>query len=213
MQDKLYAADHHFFHRGVLDWCSDTRPFDNLRDMHDAIIEAHNARAERSTDVYFLGDFAGPCDDKELEKVFNAMKGRKHLVIGNHDNRAVLRLRWSSQVKPWNTVKDGDRRIFLCHYAIHSWPGMYNGHYHFYGHTHGKLPSHGRSIDVGLDSWQLAPRTADEIIARMAEWNPDFDSYTPERRKVILSADDNAPEAEAYEPELRNAPGYGGYCA
>lgn len=212
-EHNLFCADHHFFHQSMLGWFPETRPFSNLSQMHEALIEAHNARASNSTNVYMIGDFAygHKVDEAQIRKVFEKLKGRKHLILGNHDNRATLNLRWSSEPRPWHTVKDGDRRIFLCHYAIHSWPGFYNGDYHFYGHTHGKLPSRGRSMDVGVDSWNLAPVTASEVIARMKEWNTDFDTYTPERKTVITCAEDNTPEASEYVPEMRNAPGYGGF--
>ena len=204
MEEKLYSADHHFFHQPMLDWAADTRPFRTLDQMHEAMLEAHNARADKSTDVYIIGDFAYRADEKSLRKIFDKMRGRKHLILGNHDNKEVLRLPWSSHPKPWLTVKDAEKKIFLCHYAVASWPGMYKQHYHLYGHTHGKLPSHGRSIDVGVDAWNLSPVTADEAIARMKVWNSDFDSYWPERTSVITSAEENEPDHKTGEPEIRD---------
>lgn len=191
-------------------WFKETRGFfDNIDQMHEAMIENHNARATNATDVWIIGDFAMSDDEAKVRKVFEKMKGRKHLIVGNHDNRAVLNQRWSSPPRFAHTVKDRGRKIFLCHYAIHSWPGFYNGHFHFFGHTHGRLPTHGRMMDVGVDAWNLVPATASEIIARMKEWNPDFDTYTPERKSVITCAEDNVPEDEPYAPEPRNQPGYG----
>lgn len=210
-EHKVYTADHHFFHAAMLQWFPDSRPFSTLSQMHEYMIEQHNARVSNSTDVYILGDFAygNRLDEKEVRKIFEKLKGRKHLVTGNHDDRTVLGLRWSSPPRSELIVKDGDRKIFLNHYAVRSWPGFYNGSFHFYGHTHGKLPSIGRSIDVGVDAWNMAPVTASEAIARMREWNADFDSYTPERKSVITCAEDNVPEDSQYEPEMRNMPGYG----
>jgi calcineurin-like phosphoesterase family protein len=211
-EQNLYTADLHFFHKAMItDFSPETRPFDNISQMHEYMIEQHNARATNSTNVYIVGDFAcGQFDEKELRKLFEKLKGRKHLIIGNHDGRDVLNLRWSSPPKPWATIKDGDKKIFLCHYAIHSWPGFYNNHYHFFGHTHGKLPTRGRMMDVGVDSWGLMPITANEAVARMREWNPDFETYTPERRTVIQCASDNVPDEE-YTPKMINEPGYGGF--
>lgn len=214
-QHKLYCADHHFFHETLLHskWFPESRPFDNISQMHEYMIEAHNARASNSTDVYILGDLAygKKVDQKQITKIFEALKGRKHLIIGNHDDKVTLNQRWSSEPSFSKTINDNGHRIFLCHYAIHSWPGFYNGTYHFFGHTHGKLPTHGRMMDVGVDAWNLSPVTASEVIARMKDWNPDFETYTPERKSVITCAEENVPEEEEYIPELRNDPGYGGY--
>jgi calcineurin-like phosphoesterase family protein len=211
-QHKLYCADHHFFHESMLKLFPGSRPFDNISQMHEYMIEAHNARASNSTDVYILGDFAygNKLDPAQIRKVFEKLKGRKHLIIGNHDNKDILNLRWSSQPSFAKKINDNGRSIFLCHYAIHSWPGFYNGAYHFFGHTHGKLPTHGRMMDVGVDSWNLSPVTASEAIERMKNWNADFDTYTPERKTVITCAEENHTDDE-YVPEMRNEPGYGGY--
>jgi calcineurin-like phosphoesterase family protein len=205
--EKLYTADQHLFHESMLTWFPDTRPFSSVKDMNDYIVEQHNARAEKGTDVYIIGDLAVKGDDREVRKCFDAMKGSKHLIMGNHDNGLIMGLRWST-VRPWHTVKDNGRRIYLQHVPATSWPGIHNGTFHFYGHTHGKLPSHGKSIDVGVDSWGLTPVTADEAVARMMEWNPDFDNYTPERKTVIACREDNV-APDPYVLDVRNEPGYG----
>jgi calcineurin-like phosphoesterase family protein len=212
-QQKLYSADHHFFHELMLRELPGTRPFDNVSQMNEYMIEAHNARASNSTDVYFLGDFAcgRKLEGSQIRKVFEKLKGRKHLIIGNHDdNRDILDLRWSSRPSFSKKINDNGRTIFLCHYALHSWPGFYADGFHFYGHTHGKLPSRGRMMDVGVDAWNLSPVTATEVISRMQEWNPDFETYTPERRTVITCAEENHPDDD-YVPKKLNEPGYGGY--
>lgn len=212
-EDNLYCADHHFLHggnpdaprAGVIDWCN--RPFANIAEMTDALIEAHNAVASRTTNVYIIGDFAVGKDEKAKRRIFDKMNGRKHLIIGNHEKNDTLRLGWASEPSYRKTVIDNGRSIFLDHLCARSWPGMYREAYHFYGHTHGRLPSHGRSMDVGIDSWGYAPVTADDAIARMVEWNSDFETYAPERRDIINCADDNFPP-DMYSPLMRDDPEY-----
>ena len=206
-KDILYCADHHFLHEQVIDWCN--RPFSGVEEMTDYLIQQHNAVAERSTEVYILGDFALGRNTAEMRRIFDRMNGRKHLIVGNHDKKDVLRLPWSSDPKVRTTVNDNGRFIFLDHLAVHSWPGMFRGTYHFYGHTHGKLPSRGRSIDVGVDSWDFTPVRADDAIARMHQWNSDFETYAPERKEIIDSPDTNLPPGY-YRPELREDPAYDG---
>lgn len=211
MDDILYSADHHFLHggnnpanprAGVIEWCK--RPFDNVDDMTEALIESHNSVVERSTNVIFLGDFAVGRDSRSMQKIFDKLKGRKHLIIGNHDRADVLRLRWSSEPCHRKTIQDGPNKIYLDHLPIHSWPGMYRGVFHFHGHTHGRLPSRGRMIDVGVDSWGFGPIRAVDAIARMREWNVDFDTYAPERHDIIRSAEENLPLDDDYDPEVRD---------
>jgi calcineurin-like phosphoesterase family protein len=160
--DFLVSADHHFGHKGIL---RRGRPFQTVEEMDEAMIDRHNARAGRTDHVFFCGDFSGSTDEKYLRKIFGALKGQKHLVLGNHDTRQVLSLP-------------------IEHFASHSWDQMYNGSYLLYGHTHGKLGGRGRSIDVGVDSWGYQPIAPDEAISAMKKYNADFCEYVPEQERI-----------------------------
>lgn len=180
----FYTADQHYDHSAVIDFCN--RPFSSVEEMDNEMIRMHNERVENSDDVYFLGDFSASRNEKYIRHIFNKLKGRKHLIIGNHDSKQVLRLNWSSTPTHKKTVRDKEgRRIILSHYPERSWDRMYRGSFHLHGHTHGKLLGVGRSTDVGVDAWGFAPVTAAEAIERMREWNHDFDSYAPESEFVI----------------------------
>lgn len=180
---KFYSADYHFGHQNVITLSK--RPFEDLKEMTEAIVERHNERIKNSDDVYFLGDFGFEVQKGYLERIFNKLNGRKHLIIGNHDKKEVLRLPWSSKPRERLTVVDEGRTIVLSHYAERSWNKMYRGAFHLFGHCHGKLQGYGRSTDVGVDAWNFSPVTADQAIERMMEWNKDFDTYAPEEEDVI----------------------------
>lgn len=180
---KFYTADHHFGHARIIELCG--RPFSCVEEMDEAMIARHNERVEKSDDVYFIGDFGFASDQKYMQHVFGRLKGRKHLVIGNHDKKAVLRLPWASPPKDRMKVEDKGRTFILSHYAERVWDRMYRGAFHLFGHTHGKLPGVGRSTDAGVDAWDFRPVTADEAIERMMAWNHDFDTYAPEEPSVI----------------------------
>lgn len=36
-------------------------------------------------------------------------------------------------------VTDGDRQICLCHFPIAEWNSYHKGHWHIYGHIHGRV--------------------------------------------------------------------------
>jgi hypothetical protein len=57
-------------------------------------------------------------------------------------------------------------RLFLAHYAHRSWPGLWRGVRHLYGHTHGALSDTRRSCDVGVDAWDRQPVRLDAVIMR-----------------------------------------------
>jgi calcineurin-like phosphoesterase family protein len=202
MDDFLVTADQHFGHQGIL---KRGRPFQTVEDMDDAMIERHNKRVGKKDHVFFVGDFSGSNDEKYLRKIFHALNGQKHLIPGNHDTKQVLNLPWATPVRlnvqlppghdekgeVWEqpvrdsrVIKQGGRKFILQHFAPQSWDQMYNGAYLLYGHTHGKLPGRGRSIDVGVDSWGYQPITPDEAIAAMKKYNPDFNDYIPELERI-----------------------------
>ena len=83
----------------------------------------------------------------------------------------MLDLPWSEP--PVETLRvtrpapDGaELRLFLAHYPHRSWPGVWRGTRHLYGHVHGKLADTTRSCDVGVDAWDDRPASLAEILVR-----------------------------------------------
>lgn len=169
---KFYLADTHFGHNGIIRYCQSTRPFSTTEIMDAAIISAINNRVESDDILYVLGDFAVAGDAEYAQHVFHAIRGRKVLVLGNHDLDKKGRVLRCLRDLPWDippthalTTSDEGCLVHLSHYAHRVWPGSHRGSYHLYGHSHGKLPGVGRSMDVGLDApgMGFAPRTFAEI--------------------------------------------------
>ncbi len=151
-----FTADTHFNHEGILRHT--TRPYSSARMMNDALVALWNGAVTReSDDVWFLGDFGYHAQGGEdLGVLFWRLRGRKHLVVGNHDvkNPQVMRLPWES-VDYLKDLKVAGRRVSLCHYPLESWPGSHHGSLMLHGHCHGTLrhviP---HRFDVGLDVFQ-----------------------------------------------------------
>jgi calcineurin-like phosphoesterase family protein len=156
MSATWFTADTHFGHKRIVE-LSD-RPFATLAEMHDYLIDTWNSLIGRKDRVFVVGDFgfAGPLCD--LDVVFGALRGEKHLVVGNHDedNPKVLRLPWVSQTQIAK-VKDDGRRVVACHYPMTTWPGVQRGYPHVHGHSHGTLRDvRPMRADVGVDvPWPL----------------------------------------------------------
>lgn len=178
-----FTADPHFGHHNIIKFCN--RPFANIDEMDEVMIERWNQRVrESSDDVYVVGDFANWHDQKRMQRVFSRLNGRKHLIIGNHDGRATLRLPWSSPPRDRLKLTVDDQVFILDHYAQRSWDRMYRGSWHVYGHCHDRLPGVGRSTDVGVDAWDFYPTTPAEVMERIKMMNPDMESYAPETGAV-----------------------------
>lgn len=169
---KLFTADLHLGHHGILRHCPATRPFDSVEAMDTEIVSRINERVEKSDILYIVGDFAVSGDAEYVRHLFHAINGRKVLVLGNHDLDNKGRVRKVLAALPWDRppthaveTTDEGCRLYLHHYACRTWPAAHHGSYHLYGHSHGNLASMGRSRDVGIDcpDMHFAPATFTEI--------------------------------------------------
>jgi calcineurin-like phosphoesterase family protein len=163
MPETFFTSDHHFGHAKIIEHCK--RPFADVDEMTEVMIERWNAVVGPHDDVWHLGDFAYRMRPEAVERVFRRLRGRKHLIVGNHDDKHVLRLAWSSEPKDRRAVRvPGEALPVICdHYAMRTWPKAHYGAVHLYGHSHGALPGMGRSVDVGVDVWDFRPVRLEEL--------------------------------------------------
>jgi calcineurin-like phosphoesterase family protein len=174
---KYYTADTHFGHALMLSETACARPFRDTREMDEALIDGWNAVVRSDDLVYHLGDFAfGLNDEVRVRRTFKRLNGRKVLILGNHDygrqnkvHPVIAGLGWEDVAQQLETTDEGCR-LFLNHYAMRTWPGQHKGAFHFYGHSHGRLPGFGRSRDVGVDCPDVgyAPSTFRQLTSAMA---------------------------------------------
>ncbi|TAT77155.1 metallophosphoesterase family protein [Rhizobium ruizarguesonis] len=172
---KFYIADTHFQHNEIISSCR--RPFLSADLMTEYMVNRWNEAVGDSDLVYHLGDFAvGLEDAARVASIFRRLRGRKILIYGNHDLRrgelhpTIASLAWDRPPAAALETTDGGHRVFMSHYAHRSWPAAHYGSYHFFGHSHGNLPSCSRSRDVGVDLLDVdfTPRTFVELVKDMA---------------------------------------------
>lgn len=169
---KLYTADLHLGHHGILRHCPATRPFDSVEDMDAAIVSRINDRVSSTDILYVVGDFAISADVEYVRHLFHSINGRKLLILGNHDLESKGRVSKTVRDLPWDQppvhsleTTDEGCHVYLHHYGCRVWPRHRRGSYHLFGHSHGDLPPLGRSRDVGIDcaDTHFAPLTFKEI--------------------------------------------------
>ncbi|CAO4139549.1 metallophosphoesterase [Methylorubrum aminovorans] len=168
-----FTADTHFGHARLIREGVLRRPFASVEEHDEALIRNWNAVVTSpSDDVWHLGDFALGASPERCEQIFRRLRGRKHLVVGNHDAGRVTRLAWSSKPSEIRRIAvpygDGQVELVLCHFAFRSWNRIHRGARHLFGHTHASLPGTTRSCDVGVDAWDFRPVGIGEILEAMA---------------------------------------------
>lgn len=161
-----YTADPHFGHENIIRYCD--RPFHSVSEM-DAVIQSNYARrVGPDDDLWIVGDFGfgrASAADGYLEGIFERIPGRKHLVVGNHDNDRVRRLPWSS-IHDIVGINDSGQKLVLCHYPMITWEGARKGAIQLFGHVHQNWMGSRNSINVGVDVWRLMPIRIGDIVKR-----------------------------------------------
>lgn len=167
MSKKYYTSDLHLFHNNIINYCN--RPCKDIWEMHDLIVNGLNESVQQNDELFILGDVSFYGGDK-VQEVLKRINGRKHLIVGNHDAKTMLK--WSGwvSVNHYLEIKDSKQKVILCHYPIESWDGMAHGSIHLHGHRHGIGNNHkGFREDVGVDPWNFKAVSLDVLSKKWLE--------------------------------------------
>ena len=153
----FYIADTHFGHKSVIGLAH--RPFSTVEEMNRVLIENWNKKVKNCDTVYVLGDMFFKF--QFFEDILKVLKGKKHLIIGNHDTSWIeeyhdrkrdkdccvphrgYRLKGTDDdlgkyflsVSDILQIGDGERSCILCHYPLMTWKHE-KRLYMIHGHLH-----------------------------------------------------------------------------
>jgi len=158
----FFTADQHYGHENIIKYCA--RPFSNVDEMDNTIIQRHNSLVKDDDTVVHVGDFAFA--KKRPQQLIDTLNGKHVFIKGSHD-------KWlCGSVPIWETELVG-HTIIVCHYAMRSWPRSHYGAWHVFGHSHGRLGGLGLSHDVGVDANDFYPVSFEklrQILYKKAEY-------------------------------------------
>lgn len=153
MANTWITSDLHFFHKRIMEFCPETRPWADVAEMTHGLMDAWNSTVKSGDSIYFLGDFSFG-KREETEAVLRNLNGQKFLVLGNHDQ--ALREGWAAKYFAHrNEVierKLCGEKVVMCHFPMAQWNRCHHGSLHAFGHCHGNFQNVGRSMDVGWDA-------------------------------------------------------------
>ena len=166
-----YISDLHFGHRNVIGM--DGRPFETIEQMDETLIRLWNERVTDEDDVYIVGDFAYR-NGNTVSWYLRQLKGRKHLIIGNHDRLTIQdakAMEYFTSVEKMNQIIDNNRTVSLCHFPVAEWDGKRHGGYHVHGHLHNRrdevyefMSQFDKALNAGCMLNGYRPVTLDELI-------------------------------------------------
>jgi calcineurin-like phosphoesterase family protein len=172
------TSDLHFHHKGVLNFCPNTRPWPSVEDMNEGLISHWNDTVDVEDEVLFLGDFSFKAREA-TEAILTRLNGSITFVLGNHDR--VLR----DQIKGLTTYdylefRLNGTKVCSMHFHISNFNQQGRGSIQLFGHSHGSYQPEGRAMDCGWDMHgRILPlqEAVDMCLAR--------DIYCPDQHKVV----------------------------
>jgi len=182
---KIYfTSDMHFGHEAILKYCN--RPFANVEEMNQKLIENWNKKVPEDGIVFNLGDFAwgGYPFWKSMREQLN---GKIILIKGNHDEKNLTQT-GAQELFEFVTyqmkIQIEGRKIYLNHYPFLCYAGTYrdaNGlEYQAFGHVHSGPGAKGMDIerlsmlfptqyDVGVDNNNYEPISWSELNDKIGQ--------------------------------------------
>lgn len=154
-----YHLDHN---RAIKD---NNRPFKDVKEMNEIIIENHNSIVKPNDMFYCLGDLIvtsseGTISSKDrTEALLKRLNGKKYIIFGDHDEK--LRRLKEHFMGAWDykMLKISNLNFALFHYPISYWekhgqPNSIHLHSHSHGRGYGILKDRSRELilDVGIDN-------------------------------------------------------------
>lgn len=137
------TSDTHFNHDREFIW--GPRGFKNISIANYTLIRNWNSTVGPNDDVYMLGDFFLGKDIDFVKETLNKLNGRIHLIIGNHDTPAKLKIYTESdkvvEIVYATQIEYKGRTFYLSHYPtltadLNSNPDRCV--FGLFGHTHSK---------------------------------------------------------------------------
>ena len=162
-----FTSDYHFGHENIIEYCN--RPFKDVEEMNNTIIENHNSRVSPEDTVFFLGDFCfhnGPSGKEgegtqtKSQSYLDKLNGKMIMIKGNHDKNNTVRTCINNMV-----ISLGGNKMFLVHN-----PKDYNKNYkiNLVGHVHEKWKIKKINdvilVNVGVDVWDFRPIEIQDIL-------------------------------------------------
>jgi len=176
----FFTADTHFCHNNIIYSCN--RPFKDVHEMNEEMINKWNSYITNRDEIYILGDFIYKGKAAEANDILSRLKGKKYLIKGNHERYLEypkFDIRYFEWVKNYYILNlEGGTKVILFHYPIFNWDSAHHGSIHLYGHVHNnglKHPDYGeklnllgpRAINVGVDVNDFYPVSINAILQKV----------------------------------------------
>lgn len=135
-----FISDLHIGHENILRF--DQRPFENMFQMENVIIDNWNKIVKKHDRTYILGDTIWSPKFKDWKEFLDKLNGQKVLIVGNHDakEQTLAKLKKENVIldyKYMDVITVGDKKVILSHSPQPFYFRQYSPNVvHLYGHVH-----------------------------------------------------------------------------
>ena len=165
--DKVFfTSDLHIGHKNIIEYSH--RPFSNVEEMNETLIDNWNKTVPEDGIVFDLGDFAIG-GSKVWNDALSRLKGKHYLIMGNHDMKNYREgyAKYFEMVTQQMYIQVDDISIYLNHFPFLCFGGPSREQHNVYaihGHVHLEPQANGKDIkrvlqysfptqyDVGVDN-------------------------------------------------------------
>jgi len=166
MREIYVVSDTHFGHANMLKFTDSTtgeriRPlWESVTDMDEYMIQQWNKTVQDQDIVYHLGDvyFSNGRD------ILPRLRGRKRLILGNHDNGKDQNLhKHFEKILVWRMFPEFN--CLLTHVPVHE-SALFKVQYNLHGHIHQQSSPTAQHVNCCVEVQDYTPKSIEELVPR-----------------------------------------------
>lgn len=169
-----FSSDHHFGHQNIIKYCK--RPFKDVTEMDEKLISNWNECVSKDDEVYYLGDFCFYKDIDVVKKLLKNLNGKKHLILGNHEDTFKVNS-WVSagfySVHTSLSLTHLGHKLYLAHTPESKKQLGLSDVIFIHGHVHNNTPaiyvddSREIIVNVCVENWSYRPIEINELFEKV----------------------------------------------
>ena len=165
---RFIIADLHFGHENIIKY--ESRPFANVDEMNNRLIELWNSTVGKDDLVYVLGDFTLSRRMDVIKNLVSSIHGRKILIMGNHDTRKpkdYIECGFEVAIRTPIMVEPG---VILMHEPFEDASSIVPNYIYFFGHVHANktlMDEYPNCLCVSVERIDYTPIDLDKCIRKM----------------------------------------------
>lgn len=169
-----FSSDHHFGHQNIIKYCK--RPFKDVIEMDEKLISNWNECVSKDDVVYYLGDFCFYKDIDVVKKRLKSLNGKKHLILGNHEDTFKVNT-WVSagfySVHTSLSLSHLGHQLYLAHTPESKKQLGLSDVIFVHGHVHNNTPAIYEDdlreiiVNVCVENWSYRPIEINELFEKI----------------------------------------------